>query len=76
MKNQISRSDFQFLPSGYGHYKVTYTSPATGKQWMAITNNMPLIDATKNSESPKKKDLIAQGKPSGDARKLPRSRRS
>ena len=59
MKNQISRSDFQFLPSGYGHYKVTYTSPATGKQWTAITNNMPLIDTTKNSESPKKKDLIA-----------------
>ena len=45
------------MPSGYGHYKVTYTSPTTGKQWTKITSNMPLIDATKNAEEPKQKDL-------------------
>lgn len=60
MKNYktISRSDFQFSFAGYGHYKVTYTSPKTGKQWQTVTNNMPLIDATKNSDEPKRKDLI------------------
>ena len=37
--------------------KVIYTSPITKKQWSTKTNNMPLIDATKNSEAPKVKDL-------------------
>lgn len=55
MKTKIT--DFTFVPSGYGHYKVTYTSPTTGKQWTKITSNMPLIDATKNAEEPKQKDL-------------------
>lgn len=30
--NKISTTDFRFLPSGYGHYRVTYTSPVTGKE--------------------------------------------
>jgi len=58
MKNQISLTDFTFLFAGYGHYKVTYTSPKTGKQWKTITSNMQLIDATKGSEQPKIKDLL------------------
>jgi hypothetical protein len=57
MKTKISIYDFTFTPSGYGHYKIVYESPATGKQWSTTTNDMPLIDATKNSESPKVKDL-------------------
>ena len=57
MTQKISISDFSFLPSGYGHYKVTYTSPTNGKQWAKTTNNMPLIDATKNADEPKRKDL-------------------
>lgn len=57
MKTKISISDFSFSPSGYGHYKVTYTSPVTGKTWSTVTNNMPLIDSTKNSDEPKKCDL-------------------
>ena len=57
MKKAISISDFSFMFSGYGHYKVTYTSPVTGKQWSSVTSNMPLIDATKNAEEPKIKDL-------------------
>jgi hypothetical protein len=36
---------------------VTYQSPATNKKWWKVTNNMPLIDATKNEENPKRKDL-------------------
>jgi hypothetical protein len=59
MKNQISLTDFTFLFAGYGHYKVTYTSPKTGKQWTTTTNNMQLIDATKGAEQPKIKDLLA-----------------
>jgi hypothetical protein len=55
MKTSIS--DFSFLLSGYGHYKVTYISPITGKKWTTVTNNMPLIDATKNADEPKQKDL-------------------
>lgn len=58
MKNKISISDFRFQFTGYGHYKVTYTSPKTGKQWTTKTNNMPLIDETKNAEQPRIKDLI------------------
>jgi hypothetical protein len=57
MKKAISISDFSFMFSGYGHYKVTYYSPVTGKKWSSVTSNMPLIDATKNAEEPKIKDL-------------------
>lgn len=49
--------DFDFTFAGYGHYKVTYTSPATGKQWSATISDMELVDATKNSDNPKRKDL-------------------
>lgn len=57
MASKISKSDFTFQFSGYGHYRVTYQSPTTGKIWTTVTNNMPLIDATKNEDYPKKKDL-------------------
>lgn len=51
-------NDFEFKFTGYGHYKVTYTSPKTGKKWSKTTTDMELIDATKNSDAPKKKDLL------------------
>lgn len=54
---KISICDFSFSLSGYGHYKVTYTSPLTGKAWTSKTNDMPLIDATKNCDAPKCCDL-------------------
>lgn len=54
---RIDITDFRFMPAGYGHYKVTYKSPNTGKSWSVTTSNMPLIDATKNAEQPKRKDL-------------------
>ena len=54
---KISISDFRFAFAGYGHYRVTYRSPITGKEWTTTTNNMQLIDETKNAENPKKKDL-------------------
>lgn len=51
-------SDFRFSFAGYGHYKVTYTSPLSGKRWSRTLDDMPLIDATKNADEPKRKDLI------------------
>ena len=54
---KISLSDFSFMPSGYGHYKVIYRSPITFKEWSRVIDNMSLIDATKNAEEPKRKDL-------------------
>lgn len=53
----ISLSDFDFSFAGYGHYSVTYTSPVTGKKWTKVINDMTIIDATKNADEPKKKDL-------------------
>ena len=57
MKRIIDLSDFDFKFAGYGHYKVTYTSPITAKKWSKITTDMPIIDLTKNSDNPKRKDL-------------------
>lgn len=53
---KISIQSFHFKPIGYGHYSVTYTSPA-GRVHNCTTTDMPLIDATKNSDAPFKKDL-------------------
>ena len=50
-------SDFTFLQSGHGHYKVTYTSPVTGKSWSRVISNMTLIDKTKNSDNPRVYEL-------------------
>jgi len=49
--------DFQFKFTGYGHYLVSYISPKTGKKWNKTISDMTLIDATKNAENPKVKDL-------------------
>lgn len=57
MKTVININDFNFQCSGYGHYRVTYISPATGKQWSTTVNDMSLIDATKNADEPRRKDL-------------------
>lgn len=55
MKTQLS--DFDFAPAGYGHYKVTYTSPTTGRKWSKTTDRARLIDATRNADTPRRKDL-------------------
>lgn len=48
---------FTFIFVGYGQYRVTYTSPNTGKSLAATITDMTLIDKTKNSECPKRTDL-------------------
>lgn len=50
MSTKIEKSDFTFLFAGYGHYKVTYQSPITGRKWTKVIDDMPLIDATKNED--------------------------
>ncbi len=55
---KIKLSDFSFIFQGRGHYQVTYTSPVTRKQYKTVTSDMPLIDATKNADTPKLKDLV------------------
>jgi len=57
MKTKIKISDFSFKFTGYGHYLVTYTSHKTGKQWSRTITDMTIIDATKNEDTPKRKDL-------------------
>jgi hypothetical protein len=58
MKTKTELRDFAFIFAGYGHYKVIYTSPVTGKEWSRTITDMPLIDATKNADDyPKRKDL-------------------
>lgn len=55
MKTTIS--DFEFNFAGHGHYKVTFTSPITGKSWKTTTTDIPLIDATNYENAPKLCDL-------------------
>lgn len=55
---KISMRDFRFATAGYGHIKVTYISPVTGKRWSKTINNTSLLDETLYSENPKKKDLV------------------
>nr|DAT09613.1 MAG TPA: hypothetical protein [Caudoviricetes sp.] len=66
MKTKIQLRDFSFEKISYGRYKVIYTSPLSStrfsvlvKQWTTVTDDMPLIDATKNCDKPKVKDLEA-----------------
>ena len=54
---KISKTDFTFLPSGFGHYKVTYESPVTHKKWTAIIDIMEWVDKVHHDESPKVKDM-------------------
>ena len=56
-KTQLSDFNYQF--SGYGHYRVSYTSQPNGKQWSTVITDMTLIDDTKNPDDQKRKDLEA-----------------
>lgn len=56
---KISIYDFSFYLIGHGVYRVCFESPITRKRWHAVITDMSIIDATKNSDNPKVKDLIA-----------------
>ena len=49
-------SGFLFKFAGYGHYKVTYRTKR-GDYWVAVIDDMTIIDATKNAEFVKRKDI-------------------
>lgn len=44
-------TDFQFLPAGFGRYKVTYYSPVTNKSWSRYITDMSLVDDIKGNDS-------------------------
>lgn len=54
----ISVYDFDFSLAGHGRYSVAYKSESE-EIYTAVVTDMELIDATKNSDSPKVKDLKA-----------------
>ena len=56
---KLSLEHFRFEFSGHGHYKVIYTNPISFRRYETITNDMPLIDATKNCDEPTFQDLIS-----------------
>lgn len=49
--------NFSFIKVSSGCYKVTYTTDSRGDYWIAYINDMTLIDATKNAEWAKVKDI-------------------
>ena len=57
MQRSISIYDFTFWPLSFDRYEVTFESRATGKQWVTITWDKELINATQNAAYPKIKDL-------------------
>lgn len=57
MATKISISDFQFVPAGYGCYRVQYSSKK--RTYSGLITDMTLIDATKNADEPRRKDLEA-----------------
>ena len=59
MKTKLS--DFRFVPAGYGHVKVKYVDPRTGQVYTKTTDNMSLIDKTKNADEPTQEDLDRLG---------------
>lgn len=50
-------SAFIFKQTGYGRYKVTYTTPIRNDYWVATIDDMTLIDATKNAEYARGSDI-------------------
>lgn len=50
---------FSFQKVSSGAYMVTYSTPIRGDYWRARIEDMTLIDATKNAEVAKVKDIEA-----------------
>lgn len=55
---KLSKSNFQFMPSGFGYYKVTYTSPSGRIRYMASLSVVSLRDVL-DVDKPKLVDLDA-----------------
>lgn len=48
-KTQIT--DFYLRFVGAGHYRVSYNSPITGKEWTKLVTDMTIIDEFKGTET-------------------------
>lgn len=51
---------FTFRPAGFGAYLVTYESDydrKMGRYWQNRIEDMTVIDATRNADEPKRKDV-------------------
>lgn len=51
--------NFSFRFASYGAYLVTYTTDTRGDYWQARIEDMTLIDATKNADVARVKDIQA-----------------
>lgn len=56
--NAISLTDFSFVKDSCGHFFVRFTSRNTRKSWVALVTDMTMIDSTRNSEDPRRADLV------------------
>ena len=54
----IDRSYFTFKATRYGQWKVSYKTPSRARMWTKTISDTLLIDAVRNNEHPKVKDLI------------------
>ena len=43
-------TDFYFRFVGSGHYRISYFSPITNKEWTKLVTDMPIIDEFKSTE--------------------------
>lgn len=54
---KIEKSQFRFRFTGHGHYLVDYMTANDRLRYSRTITDMQIIDATKNEEYPKQKDL-------------------
>jgi len=47
----IKISDFYLRFVGHGHYRVSYFSPITQKEWSKLVTDMTIIDEFKGTET-------------------------
>jgi hypothetical protein len=49
MKIEIGEFNFRFV--GHGHYRISFNSPITGKEWSKVTTDMEIVDEFKGTET-------------------------
>lgn len=48
---KIDIKDFYFRFVGAGHYRVSYFSPVTEKEWSKLVTDMTIVDEFKDTET-------------------------
>ena len=57
MSRHLTKAEFTFTPVPFGRYKVVYTSAISGIRWENVTDNVTLVNAVRNADSPNQGDL-------------------